>query len=177
MELKYTLMPYVYAQAKESSAQGWPMLRTLFFEFPDDPTAWTIDDEYMFGSDLLVAPLFEDGPGRRLYLPPGRWTDYQTGQRYEGARWQTIAANPIPIVLLVRDHAVIPRVAVAQSTSQIDWKDIELLVYSSDGRPASGLFALPEGPLRALRLSAKEGRFTLDLDPLAGTVKYRIEPR
>ena len=90
---------------------------------------------------------------------------------------QTIAANPIPIVLLVRDHAVIPRVAVAQSTSQIDWKDIELLVYSSDGRPASGLFALPEGPLRALRLSAKEGRFTLDLDPLAGTVKYRIEPR
>jgi alpha-glucosidase (family GH31 glycosyl hydrolase) len=58
VELKYALMPYVFAQAKESSAHGWPILRTLFYEFPGDPTSWEIEDEYFFGSDLLVSPLF-----------------------------------------------------------------------------------------------------------------------
>ena len=53
-------MPYIIAQAKDSSAHGYPMLRTLFFEYPDDPTSWLIEDEYMFGSDLLVAPLIEE---------------------------------------------------------------------------------------------------------------------
>ena len=52
------------------------MLRTLFFEYPNDPTAWTIDDEYMFGGNLLVAPLMEEGAGRNVYLPPGKWIDY-----------------------------------------------------------------------------------------------------
>jgi alpha-D-xyloside xylohydrolase len=177
VELKYALMPYVYAQAKESSARGWPMLRTLFLEFPDDPTSWTIEDEYMFGSDLLVAPLFQDAPGRRLYLPPGQWFDYQTGRRYEGGRWHTIDAAPIPIVLLVRDHAALPRVAVAQNTAEIDWKNVELQVYSSDGGPARALFALPDGPLNTLELSRQGDVFTLNSDPLRGSVKWRVSSR
>ena len=57
MDLKYSLIPYIYAQSVQSSQRGWPVLRTLFFEFPDDPASWLVDDEYMFGSDLLVAPL------------------------------------------------------------------------------------------------------------------------
>src|SRR6266446_3912363 len=69
--LKYSLMPYIIAQAKDSSAHGFPMLRTLFFEYPDDRTSWTIDDEYMFGSNLLVAPMFDEAASRNVYLPPG----------------------------------------------------------------------------------------------------------
>jgi alpha-D-xyloside xylohydrolase len=174
VELKYTLMPYVYAQAKESSANGWPMLRTLFFEFPDDPTSWTVEDEYLFGSDLLVAPLMEDGPGRRVYLPPGAWVDYQTGRGYAGGRWHRIDAGTIPIVLLVRDHRAIPRVAVAQSTAQIDWKNVELRVFSSDGAPVTGNFSLPDGPLQTLRLAASGSGFSLSSDPLRGAVHWRI---
>lgn len=56
-EMKYRLMPYVYAQAKECTEKGLPMLRALFVEFPDDPGAWKVDDEYLFGSQILVAPL------------------------------------------------------------------------------------------------------------------------
>lgn len=55
-EMKYRLMPYVYAQAKECTEKGLPMLRALFVEFPDDPGAWKVDDEYLFGSQILVAP-------------------------------------------------------------------------------------------------------------------------
>ena len=75
-EMKYRLMPYVYAQAKECTEKGLPMLRALFVEFPDDPGAWKVDDEYLFGSQILVAPLLESGmTGRTVYLPEGKWID------------------------------------------------------------------------------------------------------
>src|ERR1043165_9975781 len=121
--LKYSLMPYIYAQAKDSSAKGFPMLRALFFEYPKDPGSWSIDDEYMFGSNLLVAPLFESGESRKVYLPPGNWIDYQSGRVYDGARWEEIAAGQIPVVLLVKNHTVLPHIKVAQSTADIDWKN------------------------------------------------------
>ena len=170
VDLKYTLMPYVYAQAKESSAHGWSMLRTLFFEYPDDPTSWTVEDEYLFGSDLLVAPMFDDGADRRVYLPPGAWIDYQTGRTYVGARWHRIAHGQIPVVLLVRDHAVIPQLALAQSTEQMDWKHVELRTFSTDGARATGRFALPNGGLDTLEVVG--GR--LAGDPLGGRVTWRV---
>ncbi|MFL6208540.1 MAG: TIM-barrel domain-containing protein [Pyrinomonadaceae bacterium] len=172
--LKYALMPYILAQAKDSSVHGYPMLRTLFFEYPHDPTSWLIDDEYMFGSDLLVAPLMESSTGRNVYLPPGTWIDYQTGKTYRGAQWQQIEAGQIPVVLLVRDHAVIPHVKSAQSTNDIDWNDVELRVFSTDDAVATGLFTLPQGDVQPLRLAAGANGYALANDPLAGRVKWRI---
>jgi alpha-D-xyloside xylohydrolase len=172
--LKYALMPYILAQAKDSSAHGFPMVRALFFEYPHDPTAWLIDDEYMFGSDLLVAPLMASGTGRNVYLPPGAWIDYQTGKSYRGTQWQQIEAGQIPVVLLVRDHAVIPHVKPAQSTNDIDWNDVELRVFSTDGAESSGLFTLPQGALETLRLAAGQNGYALTNDPLRGRVHWRI---
>jgi alpha-D-xyloside xylohydrolase len=173
--LKYALMPYIYAQAKDSSARGFPMLRTLFFEYPEDPTSWTIDDEYMFGGNLLVAPLMESGEGRRVYLPPGEWIDYQTGKSYAGERWHQINAGQIPVVLLVKAHSVIPHVKVAQSTADIDWKNIELRVFSTDDAAASGLFALPDGEARRLNVRGSEVTYAAQGDdPLRGRVKWQV---
>jgi alpha-D-xyloside xylohydrolase len=167
-------MPYIVAQAKDSSARGYPMLRALFFEYPQDATSWTVDDEYMFGSDLLVAPLMEPGEGRRVYLPPGAWVDYQTGKVYEGERWHRITAGQIPVVLLVRNHAAVPHVKVAQSTDDIDWKNVELRVFSTDDAPASGLFALPAGSVQQLDLAATNGGYALRADPLRGRVSWHV---
>ncbi|HEY9284543.1 MAG TPA: TIM-barrel domain-containing protein [Pyrinomonadaceae bacterium] len=173
--LKYSLMPYILAQAKDSSARGFPMLRALFFEFPADPNAWNVEDEYMFGSDLLVAPLMDEGAtGRAVYLPPGTWIDYQTGRAYLGAQWHNIEAGQIPVVLLVRDHSVIPHVKVAQSTDEIDWADVELRVFSNDYAAAEGRFTLPQGTVETLRLDAARGGYALRNDPLRGRVKWRI---
>jgi alpha-D-xyloside xylohydrolase len=173
--LKYSLMPYILAQAKDSSAKGFPLLRALFFEFPEDPDAWNIEDEYMFGSSLLVAPLMDEGASARaVYLPPGRWIDYQTGLAYGGAAWHRIEAGAIPVVLLVRDHSVIPHVRVAQSTDQIDWTNVELRVFSTDAAAAAGLFTLPKGEVETLRLEASRGGYALGSDPLRGRVKWQI---
>ena len=112
-EMKYRLMPYVYAQAKECTEKGLPMLRALFVEFPDDPGAWRVDDEYLFGSQILVAPLLESGiTGRTVYLPEGKWIDYQTEKVYEGG-WHRIEAGSLPIIMLVRDGSVLPHLKLA----------------------------------------------------------------
>jgi len=141
-EMKYKLMPYVYAQAKDCSERGLPMVRALLVEFPEDPGAWLVEDEYMFGSQMLVAPLLESGNSRMVYLPKGKWIDYQNGKVYEGG-YQTIEADKIPAIILVRDGSLIPHVPLAQRTDQIDWNAIELKVYKADAATCTGLLFKP----------------------------------
>ncbi|HET8780822.1 MAG TPA: TIM-barrel domain-containing protein, partial [Pyrinomonadaceae bacterium] len=172
--LRYSLMPYIYAHAKDSSARGFPMLRPLFFEYPNDPTSWTIDDQYMFGTDLLVAPMFASGDRRKVYLPPGAWIDYQSGRVYEGEKWHEIAVGKIPVVLLVRNHSVLPHIKVAQSTKDMDWDNVELRVFSTDNGPVTGLFTRPDGGLQTLSLVTRGRTFALREDPQAGKVKWNI---
>ncbi len=144
-EMKYQLMPYVYAQAKDCTERGLPMVRALLIEFPDDPAAWKVEDEYMFGSQILVAPLLEDNAtSRQVYLPEGKWIDYQTGNSYDGGVWRKLEAGKLPIIMLVRDGSVLPHVKLAQSTNDIDWSKILLKVYSVDKvQDAEGIICLP----------------------------------
>ncbi len=141
-EMKYKLMPYVYAQAKDCSERGLPMVRALLVEFPQDPGAWLVEDEYMFGSQMLVAPLMESGNSRTVYLPKGKWIDYQTGKVYAGG-YQTIEAGRIPAIILVRDGSIIPHVPLAQRTDQIQWDKVELKTYKADAKTCTGLLFKP----------------------------------
>ena len=142
-EMKYKLMPYVYAQAKDCSERGLPMVRALLVEFPQDPGAWLVEDEYMFGSQMLVAPLMESGNERMVYLPKGKWIDYQSGKIYECGYW-TIQAGNIPAVILVRDGSLIPHAPLAQRTDQINWNKIELKPYKADASRCTGLLFKPD---------------------------------
>ena len=141
-EMKYKLMPYVYAQAKDCSERGLPMVRALLVEFPEDKGAWLVEDEYMFGSQMLVAPLMESGTERDVYLPRGKWIDYQTGKVYDGG-WQTIKSGEIPAIILVRDGSLIPHVPLAQRTDQIQWDKVELRPYKADAKQCIGLLFKP----------------------------------
>jgi alpha-D-xyloside xylohydrolase len=174
-ELKYRLMPYVYAQAKDCSDHGLPMVRALFLEFPDDPGSWNVDDEYLYGSSILVAPLFHQGEtSRDVYLPPGTWIDYQTGKDYSGG-WQHIEAGAIPEVILVRDGTVLPHIALAQSTMQMDWSKLELVVFAKNATTAKGMVCLPSDNVQhELTLTKNGNSFQLENDPLAGKVAWNI---
>ena len=172
--MRYELMPYIYSQAKDCTERGLPMLRALFIEYPEDPGSWQIDDEYLFGSDMLVAPLFEKVTKRDVYLPPGQWIDYQTGKVFSGG-WHNIEAGKIPIVVLVKEGSVIPHIALAQSTAQMDWTTLELVVYASDSQKANGIICLPSDQvLHKITLGKKGGSFTLDSDPYNGKVNWKI---
>ena len=142
-ELKYKLMPYVYAQAKESSENGWPMMRALLFEYPDDPGAWMVEDEYLFGNNLLVAPMLEDGTSRDVYLPgKDKWIDYQTGKVYNPG-WNHVECGELSIVIMVKDGSAIPHIPVAQCTDLLKWDKITWKQYKADKKTTNGLLCLP----------------------------------
>ena len=172
-EMKYKLMPYVYAQAKACTERGLPMVRALFVEFPNDPGAWTVDDAYLFGSDIYVAPLMENTKGRQVYLPGGKWIDYQTGKTYNPG-WNLIETAEIPCVILVRNGAVIPHATLAQSTDKIDWSNIELKVYGEKAT-AKGLVCLPsDNKLVEVVVTKKGNVYQIDKGSIAG-VKYQLK--
>ncbi|KAL5113860.1 hypothetical protein ACEQ8H_008240 [Pleosporales sp. CAS-2024a] len=102
VHLKRQLMPYLYAQSVESVAHGWPAsLRALALEFPDDPTAWYVDRQFMVGSKILVAPIFEEDGSVEFYLPPGRWFDFWDGEETQGGRWLRKRYNFLQLPLYV----------------------------------------------------------------------------
>lgn len=157
IEMKYELMPYVYAQSKLASEQGLPMVRALFVEYPENPGAWNVDNAYLFGSDMLIAPIFEQGSRKRdVYLPGGEWIDYQTGKVYPKG-WHTIEIGEIEAIIMVRSGAILPKLAVAQSTDDLDWTKVDLQVFAEKGE-ASGFFYMP-GMEEVLALStSKKGK-------------------
>jgi alpha-D-xyloside xylohydrolase len=109
--LRMRLNPYLYAMAWEAHSQGLPMLRPFALEFPQDPQAWLVDDSYMLGTNLLVAPIFSEAREpveRPLYLPGGTWYDFWNDERIEGGRFitRTVPLDTIP--LYVRAGAIIP---------------------------------------------------------------------
>ena len=172
--LRYTLMPYIYAQAKECSEKGWPMLRALFVEFPDDPGSWLVDDQYLFGSDILVAPLFEEVTSRDVYVPEGKWIDYQTGKVYN-AGWHKITQGDIPIIMLIRDGAAIPHIKLAQSTRYMDWKNLELKVFDTGSGKARALVYRPgDDKLQTITVETVNNKYKLLTDPYGGEVKWKL---
>ncbi|MDE6498137.1 MAG: alpha-xylosidase [Muribaculaceae bacterium] len=144
-EMKYSLMPYIYTQATESAANGWPMFRAMLLEYPEDPGVWNIDDQYMFGSDMLVAPLFEEGFERDVYLPGDKpWHDYQTGSVYQPG-WQHINADgPLQCIILVRDGASIPHVKPALHAEDLDFDHIEWRHYGTPAGPSARGVVIPQ---------------------------------
>ncbi len=85
LSLRQELKPYIKSLYEEASRNGSPLLRTLFYEFPEDSKCWEIYDEYMFGPKYLVAPIFElNKYDREVYLPSGEWEDIRSGKTYEG---------------------------------------------------------------------------------------------
>ena len=133
VEMRYRLMPYIFSQAFIASQNGWPMLKAMFLNYPDDPTTWNLEDQFLFGEDMLIAPLMEEKTSsRNVYLPKGKWIDYQTKKVYEGRQWIDIKAGELPGIVLVKNGSVIPHIALAQSTEFMDWTEIELMVFDEE---------------------------------------------
>lgn len=87
LNLRLSLKPYITGLMEEASRTGAPLLRTMFYEFPEDNRCWELEDQYMFGDRYLVAPVLEAGMKRRqVYLPAGCWRDLADGKEYVGGQ-------------------------------------------------------------------------------------------
>jgi alpha-D-xyloside xylohydrolase len=108
--LRERIKPYIREQMKRAHEEGIPVMRPLFLDFPGDEVAYEVEDEYMFGPDILVAPvLYEGARSRKVYLPKGaKWTEVNTDRVYPGGQWIECEAplNVVPVFL--RDDAKIP---------------------------------------------------------------------
>jgi alpha-glucosidase/alpha-D-xyloside xylohydrolase len=139
LETRYRLLPYLYSAAYEAHTTGLPIIRSLGLEFPQDSKAWETADAYLFGSNLLVAPIFEKCATKRtLNLPAGTWWDFWTNQRIEGGRNVTLEAALDSMPLLVRGGAVVPTGPVKQYAEQPSKEPVTLTVYPG----ADGAFTL-----------------------------------
>ena len=145
LELRYRLMPYLYSVVRECCRTGLPIMRALWLHDPDDPRAVARGDEYLWGRDILVAPVTEKGATtRQLYLPQGDWYDFWTGDRIEGGREITRAVDLETMPLYVRAGAILPLGPVKQyveeridqplSVSIYPGSDGSFLLYEDDGK-------------------------------------------
>ena len=108
--LRERLRPYIMEQMQAAHETGAPPMRPLFFDFSEDETAYEVEDAYMFGPDLLVAPVLHEGArSREVYLPVGAvWTDVWSGETYAGGQTLTVDAPLERIPLFLRDGASLP---------------------------------------------------------------------
>jgi alpha-D-xyloside xylohydrolase len=148
VEMRYRLMPYIFSQATIAAKNGWPMLKVMFLNYPDDPTTWNLEDQFLFGEDILIAPMMEENMiARNVYLPKGKWINYQTKEVYEGSQWFNISVDEIPGIILVKSGSIIPHIELAQSTAFMEWTKIELVVFDQENKDHKGSFYLPNGNL------------------------------
>jgi alpha-D-xyloside xylohydrolase len=110
MHLRERIKPYLMEQMKIASEDGTPVIRPLLYDFCTDDIVYNIGDEYMFGPDLLVAPVVEKGvTQRKVYLPKGAsWTNAKMGERFEGGVWIEAEANLDIIPLYFKNDAILP---------------------------------------------------------------------
>ena len=137
IELRYRLLPHIYNVMAESSTSGLPAMRPLVLEYPDDPRTWGLDDEFMLGRDLLLAPVLQEAQRERdIYLPKGEWFDFWTGRRYEGGVNARIPVTLESIPIFVRGGAFVFSQPVVQHTGEMAGKPLEVQVFpaaASDG--------------------------------------------
>lgn len=134
-------MPYLYSAVRESCLTGLPIMRALWLHHPDDPVAVARGDQYLWGRDILVAPVIEKGAlSRKLYLPRGAWYDFWTEDKTDGGRELERPVDLATMPLYVRAGAILPLGPVKQYTGERIDGPLALQIYP--GR--DGAFTLYE---------------------------------
>ncbi|MEN3323146.1 TIM-barrel domain-containing protein [Mariniflexile soesokkakense] len=108
-KLRYALLPYILQESKKTVSTGFPVLRALLMQHPQDRMCWHIDDQYYFGADFLVAPMMNSENKRDVYLPEGSWVNFFTGEKTAGDKWLRHIEVPMEdMPVWVKEGAEIP---------------------------------------------------------------------
>lgn len=140
IQLRYQLLPYIYTLFWQASQQGTPVLRPMFYHFPNDTATYSLHDQFLFGPFLLVAPIYQpERTSRQVYLPSGVWYHWWNGTRVEGP-CTIVAEAPLDRVpIYVRAGAIVPLAPVMCCTDEQPNDPLTMHIY-----PGSGSFTLYE---------------------------------
>jgi len=142
IEQRYRLLPFLYTLFHESATRGAPIIRPLYYRFPQDEQASDTQDEFLLGASLLSAPVYVPGAtSRNVYLPGGTWFDYWDGTEYPGSVWIKSAAPLERWPLFVRGNSIIPTGPLMQYTGQRPTDPLIFTYYmSGDGQASYTLY-------------------------------------
>jgi alpha-glucosidase/alpha-D-xyloside xylohydrolase len=177
LELRYEMLPYIYSAAEQTHRTGVPLMRALWFAWPQDEKAALIADQYLWGDHFLVAPVLEPGAKRRrTYLPAGAWWDFWSNQKTEGGTEIAREVDLSTMPLYVRAGAIVPMGPVRQYAMEPSEEPITLRVYpGADGRSSwyedDGIsFAYRRGQFTRIDCSWQDSLRRLTLELAAGSM-------
>src|SRR6185503_9839205 len=146
LKLRYQLLPFLYTTLEEAHKTGTPLFRPLVLNYQDDPNTYNIDDEFMIGGDLLVAPILKPDVTRRLvYLPKGTWYDYWTNKKYEGGTMISVDAPLETVPRFGRAGAIIPTAPEMKYTGEKPQDPISFHISPAASGSASGTLYEDDG--------------------------------
>lgn len=138
LKLRYQLLPFLYTTLEEAHRTGVPLFRPLMLNYQDDPNTHNLDDEFMIGDDLLVAPVVKPDVTQRLvYLPRGVWYDYWTNKKYSGGTMIHVDAPLETVPIFVRGGAIIPLGPQISYVGEKPFDPINFSIYPDDAGSAS----------------------------------------
>ncbi|WP_114784281.1 glycoside hydrolase family 31 protein [Botryobacter ruber] len=130
--LRYRLIPYIYSSAFQTYKTGVPIMRALVMEHQKDVNTYAVDDQYMFGDNILVAPVTtKEAQTRVVYLPEGEWVEYWTGKTYQGKKHYNIVSPLDQLPIFVKAGAIIPMQEEVQYDNRKPYGDITFDIYPS----------------------------------------------
>jgi len=184
LELRYRMLPYLYSAVREAALTGMPVMRSLWLHYPNDPEAVKRGDEYLWGRDVLVAPVVEKGAtSRRVYLPRGHWYDFWTNERFDGGREIERSVDLETLPLFVREGAILPFGPVKQYVNENVNGPLSITVYpGADGEfhfyEDDGVsFSYRKGDWMGLQLKWDDAQLTLTIHLAAGSLLRPPMPR
>ncbi|MUP44836.1 DUF4968 domain-containing protein [Gramella sp. BOM4] len=167
--MRYEMMPYIYSYAHIAQKTGVPMARAMIIDHQDEPQAWRNDLQYMWGNEILVAPMFsKSSMTQRIWLPKGKWYRYDNLKKIKGGKIINEITKTGQLPLFIKEGAIIPKYRYAKSTSELDPTHLILEVYTG----ADGSFNLYEddnvtekyrtqNEIRITRFELEDDRFTV----------------
>lgn len=148
IEQKYQLFPYIYTYARQAYDTGLPLMRALMLEYQDDPETFNLNSQFMFGKELLVAPVMEQGAvSKKIYLPEGEWIDFNHPQKnYQGKQWIDFPVSLERIPVFVKRGSIIPQMPVMQYIGEKKNAPVWFEVFpATEGRTATFMLYEDDG--------------------------------
>ena len=172
--LRYRLLPYLYSQATVTARTGLPLVRPLVLSYQDDPRTHDIDDQYLLGPDLLVAPVFDASERRTVYLPEGTWHDWWCGERYSGRQTVDLSVPLDRIPLFVRAGGIIPQREPGETVQAGPPDRLELFAPLADGEATGQYYDESQDALVDLSVRHEGQNVAITIDGTAPTCEFRI---